>query len=89
MEDFAAQVLDVLQELVRKPEGAARSVLLAQGSTDDHYLDHAAPRAPDGRAHRAGSDLVVLDSRLYLKTIAGMERVDVVLRRLATSMLDP
>ena len=31
----------------------------------------------------------MLDSRLYLKTIAGMERVDVVLRRLATSLLDP
>jgi uncharacterized alpha-E superfamily protein len=36
-----------------------------------------------------GNDLVVLDSRLYLKTIAGIEPVDVVLRRLATSLLDP
>ena len=89
VEDFAAQVLDVLQELARKPEGAARSVLLAQGSTDDHYLDHAALARQMGVPIVQGSDLVVLDSRLYLKTIAGMERVDVVLRRLATSMLDP
>jgi uncharacterized circularly permuted ATP-grasp superfamily protein/uncharacterized alpha-E superfamily protein len=89
VDDFAAQVLDVLQELVRKPEGAARSVLLAQGSTDDHYLDHAALARQMGVPIVQGSDLVVLDSRLYLKTIAGMERVDVVLRRLATSMLDP
>jgi uncharacterized circularly permuted ATP-grasp superfamily protein/uncharacterized alpha-E superfamily protein len=90
VEDFAAQVLDVLQELARKPEGAARSVLLAQGSSgDDHYLDHAALARQMGVPIVQGNDLVVLDSRLYLKTIAGMERVDVVLRRLATSLLDP
>jgi uncharacterized circularly permuted ATP-grasp superfamily protein/uncharacterized alpha-E superfamily protein len=89
VEDFAAQVLDVLQELVRKPEGVARSVLLARGSSDDHYLDHAALARQMGVPIVQGNDLVVLDSRLYLKTIAGMERVDVVLRRLATSLIDP
>src|SRR3984957_20512154 len=35
-EDFAAQVLDVLQELVRIPEGGVRGVLLAQGSSDEY-----------------------------------------------------
>ena len=89
VEDFAAQVLDVLQELARKPEGVARSVLLAQGSADDHYLDHAALARQMGVPIVQGNDLVVLDSRLFLKTIAGMERVDVVLRRLYTSLLDP
>jgi uncharacterized circularly permuted ATP-grasp superfamily protein/uncharacterized alpha-E superfamily protein len=89
VEDFAAQVLDVLQELARKPEGAARSVLLARGTGDDHYLDHAALARQMGVPIVQGNDLVVLDSRLYLKTIAGMERVDVVLRRLYTSLLDP
>jgi len=89
VEDFAAQVLDVLQELVRKPEGVARSVLLARGSGDDHYLDHAALARQMGVPIVQGNDLVVLDSRLYLKTIAGMERVDVLLRRLATSLIDP
>ncbi len=89
VEDFAAQVLDVLQELVRKPEGAARGVLLARGSTDEHYLDHAALARQMGVSIVQGSDLVVLDSRLFLKTIAGMERVDVVLRRLATALIDP
>jgi uncharacterized circularly permuted ATP-grasp superfamily protein/uncharacterized alpha-E superfamily protein len=89
VEDFAAQVLDVLQELVRKPEGVARSVLLARGSGDDHYLDHAALARQMGVPIVQGNDLVVLDSRLYLKTIAGMERVDVVLRRMATSLIDP
>jgi uncharacterized circularly permuted ATP-grasp superfamily protein/uncharacterized alpha-E superfamily protein len=89
VEDFAAQVLDVLQELARKPEGTARSVLLARGSGDDHYLDHAALARQMGVPIVQGNDLIVLDSRLYLKTIAGMERVDVVLRRLATSLIDP
>ena len=89
IEDFAAQVLDVLQELVRIPEGTARSVLLAQGSSDHHYLDHAALARQMGVSIVQGSDLVVLDSRLYLKTIAGVEPVDVVLRRLSTSLLDP
>jgi uncharacterized circularly permuted ATP-grasp superfamily protein/uncharacterized alpha-E superfamily protein len=89
IEDFAAQVLDVLQELVRIPDGAARGVLLAQGSSDEYYLDDAALARQMGVPIVQGNDLVVLDSRLYLKTIAGIEPVDVVLRRMTTSLLDP
>jgi uncharacterized circularly permuted ATP-grasp superfamily protein/uncharacterized alpha-E superfamily protein len=89
IEDFAAQVLDVLQELVRIPEGGARGVLLAQGSSDEYYLDDAALARQMGVPIVQGNDLVVLDSRLYLKTIGGIEPVDVVLRRLATALLDP
>ncbi len=89
VEDFAAQVMDVLQELVRIPDARARAVLLAQGSSDEHYLDHAALARQMGVSIVQGSDLVVLDSRLFLKTIAGVEPVDVVLRRLTTSLLDP
>lgn len=89
IEDFAAQVLDVMQELVRIPEGGARGVLLAQGSSDDYYLDDAALARQMGVPIVQGNDLVVLDSRLYLKTIAGIEPVDVVLRRMATSLMDP
>jgi len=89
IEDFAAQVMDVLQEQVNHQDDRVRAVLLARGSGDDHYLDHASLARQMGVSIVQGSDLVVLDSRLYLKTIAGMERVDVVLRRLATSLLDP
>jgi uncharacterized circularly permuted ATP-grasp superfamily protein/uncharacterized alpha-E superfamily protein len=89
IEDFAAQVLDVLQELVRIPDGDARGVLLAQGSSDEYYLDDAALARQMGVPIVQGNDLVVLDSRLYLKTIGGIEPVDVILRRLATSLLDP
>lgn len=89
IEDFAVQVLEVLQELAREPDGGARGVLLAQGGSDPHYLDHAALARQMGVPIVQGSDLVVLDSHLFLKTIAGVERVDVVLRRLSTSLLDP
>jgi uncharacterized circularly permuted ATP-grasp superfamily protein/uncharacterized alpha-E superfamily protein len=89
IEDFAAQVLDVLQDLARAPEGTARGVLLAQGSSDEYYLDDAALARQMGVPIVQGNDLVVLDSRLYLKTIGGIEPVDVVLRRMTTSLLDP
>ena len=88
IEDFAVQVMDVLKEWVRKPDGRVRGVLLAR-SNDEHYLDHASLARQMGVSIVQGTDLVVLDSRLYLKTIAGMDRVDVVLRRLPTSQLDP
>ncbi|MCE0499188.1 MAG: circularly permuted type 2 ATP-grasp protein, partial [Methylacidiphilales bacterium] len=52
-------------------------------------LDHAALARQMGVSIVQGNDLVVLDSRLYLKTIAGVERVDVVLRRLSTALIDP
>ena len=89
IEDFAAQVLDVLREVVRLPDGGARSVLLAQGSSDEYYLDDAALARQMGVPIVQGNDLVVLDSRLYLKTIGGIEPVDVILRRMMTSLLDP
>ena len=89
IEDFSIQVMDVLQAWVRKSEGRARAVLLSRGSRDEHYLDQATLARQMGVSIVQGSDLVVLDSRLYLKTIAGMDRVDVVLRRLPTSQLDP
>ncbi len=89
IEDFAAQVLDVLQDLVRRPDGTARGVLLAQGSSDEYYLDDAALARQMGVPIVQGNDLVVLDSRLYLKTIGGIEPVDVLLRRMTTSLLDP
>ncbi|MEI9999575.1 MAG: circularly permuted type 2 ATP-grasp protein [Verrucomicrobiota bacterium] len=83
-------VLDVLQELVRLPDGdVPRGVLLAQGSSDAYYLDDAALARQMGVPIVQGNDLVVLDSRLYLKTIGGIEPVDVILRRMATSLLDP
>jgi uncharacterized circularly permuted ATP-grasp superfamily protein/uncharacterized alpha-E superfamily protein len=89
IEDFATHLMDVLQEQVRSSSGRVRGVLLSQGSGNEHYLDHASLARQMGISIVQGSDLVVLDSRLYLKTIAGIDRVDVVLRRLATSMLDP
>jgi uncharacterized circularly permuted ATP-grasp superfamily protein len=66
IEDFAVQVMDVLKEWVRKPEGRSRAVLLARGSSDEHYLDHASLARQMGVSIVQGSDLVVLDSRLYL-----------------------
>ncbi len=89
IEDFAAQVVDVLRELVRIPDAGVRGVLLAQGATDEYYLDDAALARQMGVPIVQGNDLVVLDSRLYLKTIGGIEPVDVVLRRMTTSLLDP
>ncbi len=89
IDDFAVQVMDALKEWMRRPEGRVRGVLLARGSGEGHYLDHASLARQMGVSIVQGSDLVVLDSRLYLKTIAGMDRVDVVLRRVPTSELDP
>ncbi len=92
IEDFPSQLMETLQDLVRGPnfeEGRARAVLLAQGSSHDFYLDHVALARQMGVSIVQGSDLVVLDTRLFLKTIAGVERVDVILRRLSTALLDP
>ena len=36
-----------------------------------------------------GDDLLVLDNRIYFKTIAGLERVDVIYRRLNDTHIDP
>ena len=69
--------------------GPKRIVLLTPGPFNETYFEHAYLARYLGLTLVEGNDLLVRDERLYLKTIAGLEPVHGVLKRLDDEFLDP
>ncbi|MFC5519328.1 circularly permuted type 2 ATP-grasp protein [Polaromonas jejuensis] len=70
-------------------EGDGRVVLLTPGPYNETYFEHAYLARFLGLTLVEGSDLMVRDDRLYLKTLQGLEPVHGVLKRLDDEFLDP
>jgi uncharacterized circularly permuted ATP-grasp superfamily protein/uncharacterized alpha-E superfamily protein len=64
-------------------------VLLSPGPHSETYFEHSFLAAQWGFTLVEGADLTVLDRRVYLKTLGGLKRVDVILRRLDDAFCDP
>ena len=66
-----------------------RVVLLTPGPYNETYFEHSYLARYLGFTLAEGADLTVRDQRLYLKTVEGLQQVDVVLRRVDDSFCDP
>ncbi len=66
-----------------------RIVLLTPGPLNETYFEHAYLARYLGFPLVEGADLTVRDSRVYLKTLSGLQRVDVILRRQDAHFCDP
>ena len=66
-----------------------RIVLLTPGPHNETYFEHSYLARYLGFTLVAGADLTVRDRSVYLKTVDGLERVDVILRRVDDSFCDP
>ena len=66
-----------------------RIVLLTPGPHNETYFEHSYIARYLGFALVEGADLTVRDRRVYLKTVEGLEPVDVILRRIDDSFCDP
>ena len=76
--------------MAHSPAGAdARVVLLTPGPYSETYFEHVYLARYLGIGLVEGGDLVVRDERVWLKTLKGLEPVDVILRRLDDDFLDP
>ncbi|TSB45516.1 circularly permuted type 2 ATP-grasp protein [Alkalicoccobacillus porphyridii] len=67
----------------------ATAVLLTPGIYNSAYYDHVFLAQKMGIELVEGSDLVVKDHKVYMKTIYGPERVDIIYRRIDDDYLDP
>lgn len=67
----------------------AHIALLTPGPYNETYFEHAYLARYLGISLVEGSDLTVRDRRLYLKTLQGLERVDVLIKRMDDQFLDP
>jgi uncharacterized circularly permuted ATP-grasp superfamily protein/uncharacterized alpha-E superfamily protein len=66
-----------------------RIVLLTPGPYNETYFEHSYISRYLGFTLVEGADLTVRDRCVYLKTVDGLERVDVILRRADDSFCDP
>lgn len=81
-------LIDALK--LESPAGSnAHIALLTPGPYNETYFEHAYLARYLGLTLVEGGDLTVRDQRLYLKTVRGLEPVDILLKRLDDEFLDP
>ncbi|MFG6465192.1 circularly permuted type 2 ATP-grasp protein [Roseateles sp. BYS87W] len=87
----AASYRDFIQALIRlSPAGeGSRVALLTPGPRNETYFEQAFLARYLGITLVEGADLTVRGDKVYLKTLGGLERVDVLLRRVDDTWLDP
>jgi uncharacterized circularly permuted ATP-grasp superfamily protein/uncharacterized alpha-E superfamily protein len=66
-----------------------RVVILTPGPHNETYFEHSFLARHWGFPLVEGADLTVRDNKVFLKTLAGLEPVDVILRRMDDSFCDP
>lgn len=66
-----------------------RIVVLTPGPLNEAYFEHAYLARYLGYTLVEGSDLTVRDEQVFLKTLGGLHRVDVILRRTDADFCDP
>jgi uncharacterized circularly permuted ATP-grasp superfamily protein/uncharacterized alpha-E superfamily protein len=88
---LASTFRSLLDGLMRASPAGERSriVLLTPGPLNETYFEQVFLARYLGLTLVEGSDLTVRGTRLYLKTLHGLERVHVLLRRVDDEFLDP
>jgi uncharacterized circularly permuted ATP-grasp superfamily protein len=90
VDGYAAALYDTLAALSPRQEDRPVVVLLTPGIFNSAYFEHSYLAQQTGAQLVQGSDLVVgTDHVVYMKTIAGLRRVDVIYRRIDDDFLDP
>ena len=67
----------------------AHVVLLSPGASHETYFEHSYLARYMGYLLVEGEDLTVRDDRVFLKTLSGLEPVDVIIRRVKDNYCDP
>ena len=90
VDDYPSQLFDTLASLSPRPLDYPEVVVLTPGIYNSAYFEHAYLAQSMGAELVEGGDLLVADDDcVYMRTIAGLERVDVIYRRVNDTFLDP
>jgi uncharacterized circularly permuted ATP-grasp superfamily protein len=90
IDDYPAQLFDMLCSLSPRPGDSPEIVVLTPGIYNSAYFEHAYLAQQMGAELVEGSDLFVGDDEcVYMRTIEGPARVDVIYRRIDDLFLDP
>ena len=86
---FFREAQNTLAQLAPRPAENARVVMLTPGPHNETYFEQAYLARYLGYMLVEGQDLTVRDNHVWLKTLSGLERVDVILRRVDDDFCDP
>ncbi len=90
VDDYPSQLYDTLAALSPRPGDQPEIVVLTPGIYNSAYFEHAYLAQQMGAELVEGSDLVVSkDDEVFMRTIEGLTRVDVIYRRIDDLFLDP
>lgn len=87
--NYTSCLRDMLEFLSPDPTSQPRCVLLTPGIYNSAYFEHSFLAQQMGIELVEGSDLVVDDGYVCMRTTQGFERVDVIYRRIDDDFLDP
>jgi len=90
VDDYTSQLYDMLASLSPRRVAQPEIVVLTPGIYNSAYFEHSYLAQQMGAELVEGSDLVVgKDDCVYMRTIEGLTRVDVIYRRIDDLFLDP
>lgn len=89
IDDYGQKLLSTLRSLAPKRRDDPTIVLLTPGVYNSAYFEHTFLARQMGIQLVEGRDLLAHDNVLYMRTSAGLKRVDVIYRRVDDDFLDP
>lgn len=90
VDDYPLRLYDMLASLSPRPDADPSVVVLTPGIYNSAYFEHSYLAQQMGVELVEGSDLEVgADDCVYMRTIEGLARVDVIYRRIDDLFLDP
>jgi uncharacterized circularly permuted ATP-grasp superfamily protein len=89
VDDYASQLLETLLNLAPSGLPDPRVVVLTPGIYNSAYFEHSFLAQQMGVELVEGRDLVVSDGYLQMRTTRGLQRVDVIYRRIDDNFIDP
>jgi uncharacterized circularly permuted ATP-grasp superfamily protein len=89
IDDYGQRLLETLRGLAPRRRDEPTIVLLTPGVYNSAYFEHTFLARQMGIQLVEGRDLLVHDNIVYMRTTAGLKRVDVIYRRVDDDFLDP
>jgi uncharacterized circularly permuted ATP-grasp superfamily protein/uncharacterized alpha-E superfamily protein len=86
---FFNNLMQCLIQIAPQGKENPRIVLLTPGPRNETYFEHAFLASYLGITLVQGEDLIMRDSFVWIKTVEGLEKVDVILRRVDDMFCDP
>jgi uncharacterized circularly permuted ATP-grasp superfamily protein/uncharacterized alpha-E superfamily protein len=86
---FFNNIMQAFLKIAPQGKEQPRIVLLTPGPRNETYFEHAFLASYLGFTLVQGEDMLVRDGYVWIKTVEGLEKVDIILRRVDDTFCDP